>query len=180
MSAEAAKTCAFIHTSVSNMVDFVSEIGISAVMSSMVMASPAALALVPGKILDVPAPVFLFGKALRIWRMWNAKAVGGAKKISRLCHGLGVVKMDDPSHVNLLRDGLFTMSQEYRKSLSASTKQLNRGTFFDGSDPSALSLMMGSTIWANETGIVQILTDPYQMEEYASTILTFDAITKKT
>ena len=143
--------------------DFVTEIGISAAMSGMVLASPTALALIPGKILDMPAPVFLFSKALRIYRMWNAKAIGGPPKMSSLCDGLGVVRTDDPSHIKLLRNALLTMSQEYRKSLSASTKQLNRGTFFD-TGPSVLSSMVASPIWANETGIVQILTDPYQME----------------
>jgi hypothetical protein len=140
-------------------------------MSSLVMGSPTAVALIPGKILDIPAPIFLFSKALRIWRMWTAKAMGARPKFSRLCNGLGVVRMDDPAHVKVLRDALLTMSQEFRKSFSASTKQLNRGTFFDDG-PSVLSLMMASPIWADETGILQILTDPYQMEEYVSPIHT--------
>lgn len=135
-------------------------------MSSMVLASPSAVQAVPGKILDMPAPVFLFSKALRIWRMWNAKAIGGPPEES-LCEGLGMIRTDVPAQIGVLRNALLTMSQTYRKSLSASTKQLNRGTFFDGG-PSALSSMIASPIWANETGVVQILTDPYQMEELVS------------
>lgn len=135
-------------------------------MSSMVLGSPGAAEILPGKILDMPAPVFLFSKALRIWRMWNSKALGGPSPES-LCEGLGMIKTDDPGQITVLRNTLLSLSQTYRKSLSASTKQLNRGTFFDGG-PSALSSMIASPIWANETGVVQILTDPYQMEEFVS------------
>lgn len=135
-------------------------------MSSMVLASPSSVKLIPGKILDIPAPVFLYGKSLRVWRMWNSKAIGGPLPDS-LCEGLGMTKTDDPGQIAVLRNALLTMSQGYRKSLSASTKQLNRGTYFDGG-PSVLSSMIASPIWANETGVVQILTDPYQMEELVS------------
>ncbi|OBT61785.1 hypothetical protein VE03_09086 [Pseudogymnoascus sp. 23342-1-I1] len=167
-SDEGTKTCAFIRTSVKNVNDFVSEIGIAAMMSSMVLASPTATQLVPGKILDMPAPVFVFSKAMRIWRMWNAKAVG--KPPDSLCDGLGTIKTNDPAQIGVLRNALLTMSQTNRKSLSASTKQLNRGTFFDGG-PSVLSSMIASPIWANETGVVQILTDPYQMEDLMTTAI---------
>ena len=129
------------------------------------LGSPGVTKLIPGKILDMPAPVFLFSKALRIWRMWNARAIGGPPAASSLCEGLGMVRTDDPSNILVLKNALLTMGQAYRKSLSASTKQLNRGAFFEDG-PSALSSMMASSIWANETGVVQILTDPYQMEEF--------------
>ncbi|KFY08118.1 hypothetical protein V492_06517 [Pseudogymnoascus sp. VKM F-4246] len=169
ISGESTKTCDFIRTSIKNVDDFVTEIGVAAMMSSSVLGSPTATQLVPGKILGVPAPVFLFSKALRIWRMWNAKALSGLLA-DNLCEGLGVIKTDDPASITLLRNGLLATSQTVRKSLSASTKQLNRGTFFDGG-PSALSSMIASPIWANETGVVQILTDPYQMEELMTTAM---------
>ncbi|ELR05288.1 hypothetical protein VC83_08249 [Pseudogymnoascus destructans] len=169
VSGEATKTCTFIRSSVKNVNDFVTEIGIAAMMSSMALASPTATQLVPGKILDMPAPVFLFSKTLRIWRMWNAKALGGPLPDS-LCEGLGMIKTDDPAQITVLRNALLATSQTFRKSLSASTKQLNRGTFFDGG-PSALSSMIASPIWANETGVVQILTDPYQMEDLMTTAI---------
>ncbi|KFX87307.1 hypothetical protein O988_09435, partial [Pseudogymnoascus sp. VKM F-3808] len=168
-SADATKTCTLIRNSVKNVNDFVTEIGIAAMMSSMVLGSPGAAEILPGKILDMPAPVFLFSKALRIWRMWNSKALGGPSPES-LCEGLGMIKTDDPGQITVLRNTLFSLSQTYRKSLSASTKQLNRGTFFDGG-PSALSSMIASPIWANETGVVQILTDPYQMEDLLTTAI---------
>lgn len=90
-----------------------------------------------------------------------------AKAHNSMCDGLGVIETNNPGHYLVLQSALQRMSMAYRKALSSNTKELNRGKFYDDG-PSTLSLMISSPIWANETGVSQILTDPYQMEEYST------------
>lgn len=73
----------------------------------------------------------------------------------------GNFKAENPEHIDQLQNILDTVISQYREMLAKNTQLANFGFFAEAESPSQLSDLMFTSIWANETTALSVLTKPY-------------------
>ena len=109
---------------------------------------------------------FLRPKVEKISKYWLKDSLSKWKKGSdELCKGMGIVNINLESEREKLRGALYDVSLAHRKALSEHVAGLMRGEFMEEGGASVLSLMMAEPVWSNETGVLDVLTNPFTLEE---------------
>ena len=111
---------------------------------------------------------WVHGRLMMLYRMWFKDSIGRMDASMKLCDGLGIVNQDKAGTEEKLKVALSKFSTYQRKELSKHVQELNKGKFYGEGDPSVLSSMLTMGIWNNEEtsqGVLNVLSDPYQLEE---------------